>query len=249
MTGPGRYAEMCIATRSGRSRLPKAAVRYAQSAQLTSVLRNWFNDPFFRVRAGIASCPVPLGPFENEEQMLKETHYRSERGTRCWLEKKCSKPSSYMYDADIAAAVRSRFEASQKFNDASLWVTAQRRFVWVEGCVSTSRAQRELEQLLAGVPNVERLIVNVSAKRGALPPYRAWGPGQRRGAPIRKRSRKRSAARWRCPASLWRGLPRSRRHRRARGPRSPLAKVALHALVGHKFSRDLRIISGMSLQT
>jgi hypothetical protein len=112
------------------------------------VVRNWFNDPFFQVRDGIASCPMPLGPYVTEAQRLQETHYRSERGLRCYLEKKCSKPSSYMYDAEIAAAVRARFAASAALRDASLWVTAQRRFVWVEGCVGSRDGQRRIEKLL-----------------------------------------------------------------------------------------------------
>ncbi len=112
--------------------------------------------------------------------MLKETHYRSERGTRCWLEKKCSKPSSYLYDADIATAVRSRFETSPGLRDASLWVTVQRRFVWIEGCVASSDGQRRIEALMRDVPDVERVIVFVSRGPAARPPYRTPGSGQRK---------------------------------------------------------------------
>ena len=144
------------------------------------VVRNWFKDPYFQVRSAIGQCTVPLGPFTTEEQMLKETHYRSERGTRCWLEGKCSKPNSYMYDADIAAAVRSRFDASPKLSDASLWVTVQRRFVWIEGCVRSGRDQRDIDELVRGVPDVDRSIVFVSRGTTATPPYRTLAPGQRR---------------------------------------------------------------------
>lgn len=135
-------------------------------------LRNWFDDPYFRVRSGIAGCAVPRGPFATEEEMRHETHYRSERGFRCWHEKKCSKPSSYLYDADIAAAVRLRFAADKRFRDASLWVTVQRRWVWVEGCVASKREQAQLERLIRAIPDVELVIVNVSRGRGSPPPYR-----------------------------------------------------------------------------
>jgi hypothetical protein len=138
----------------------------------TEALRNWFDDPYFQVRGAIAGCPVPRGPFATEEQMRHETHYRSERGLRCFLEGKCSKPSSYLYDRDIAAAVRARFEADARFRDASLWVTVQRRWVWVEGCVRSRREQRELERLVRTIADVELVIVNVSDRRGATPPYR-----------------------------------------------------------------------------
>lgn len=145
------------------------------------VLRNWFGDPFFQVRRALQPCPEPLGPFINEEQRLRETHYRSERGTRCWLEKKCSKPNSYMYDADIARDVKARFEKSPKLVDSSLWVTVQRRFVWIEGCARSPRAGKEIEALLRDVPDIDRTIVFVSTKPGAAPAYRTLAPGQRRG--------------------------------------------------------------------
>jgi hypothetical protein len=162
-------------------RLALAALLAAAAPALgEEVVRNWFKDPFFQVRNGIPNCPTPLGPYVTEAQRLHETHYRSERGLRCYLEKKCSKPSSYMYDADIAAAVRARFEASTALRDATLWVTAQRRFVWVEGCVASKNGQKRIEALLEDVPDVERLIVFVWSGRSGTPPYRTLKPGQRR---------------------------------------------------------------------
>ena len=152
----------------------------AWPASAGEVVRNWFKDPFFQVRSAVTNCPMPLGPYGTEAQRLQETHYRSERGLRCYLEKKCSKPSSYMYDADIAAAVRARFEASPALRDATLWVTAQRRFVWVEGCAARKDAQRKVELLLKDVPDIERVIVFVWDGRTEAPPYRTLAPGQRR---------------------------------------------------------------------
>jgi hypothetical protein len=111
---------------------------------------------------------------------MRETHYRNERGLRCYLEKKCTKPSSYMYDADIAAAIKARFEKSTLLKDASLWVTAQRRFAYVEGCASSPRAAGEIKRLLKDVPDLEQVIVNVTRDRKPPLPYRVVGPGQRR---------------------------------------------------------------------
>lgn len=139
--------------------------------------RNWFGDPYFQVRSGIANCPVPLGPNLTEQQMVREGHVRAERGTRCWLEKKCAKPSAYLYDPGIAETVRARFQSTEKFRDASLWVTVQRRFVWIEGCVRSRRAQAELEKLVADIPDVEQVIVNVSRGVPATPAYRAFPSG------------------------------------------------------------------------
>jgi hypothetical protein len=144
----------------------------ASAALCGEPLRNWFNDPYFQVRSGIAGCPLPLGPFTTESDMKKQTHYRAERGTTCWLAKKCDKPNSYLYDPEIAAAAKARFEASRALRDASLWVTVQRRWVQVDGCVPSAYAPGALEKLLADIPDVEHVIVNVR-KPGAKLPYRA----------------------------------------------------------------------------
>jgi hypothetical protein len=135
-------------------------------------LRNWFNDPYFQVRSGMRRCPTPKGPMGTEAEMRSESHSRTERGTSCWLAKKCSKQNSYLYDPDIAAAVRARFEASAALQDASLWVTVQRRIVWVEGCVAPGYAEGSLEHLLQGVADVELLVVNVTKTPRAKAPYR-----------------------------------------------------------------------------
>lgn len=166
--------------RAFRSFVSLACLLAAASTSAEEVVKNWFKDPYSQVRFGISACPQPLGPYATHDQMLHETHYRSERGLRCYLEKKCTKPSSYMYDADIAEAVRSRFAASPKLKDTSLWVTGQRRFVWIEGCVASTRDRSEIEALMRGVPDLEMLIVNVMRLGEPSIPYRVLGPGQKR---------------------------------------------------------------------
>jgi len=151
----------------------------AASAQ--EIVRNAFNDPFFRVRDGVAACPEPLGPYMTEEQKLRQTHHRLERGTRCWLAKKCEKPSAYMYDADIAREVRARFERARILRDASLWVTVQGRLVLVEGCARSPGAKREIGAILRGIPDVDGAVVNIATKTHGPPPYRTLAPNQRRG--------------------------------------------------------------------
>jgi len=153
---------------------------WAPLAASEEIVKNWFNDPFFQVRAAIPDCPLPLGPYGTEGDRMRETHYRNERGLLCYLEKKCTRPSSYMYDADIAAAIKARFEKSALLEGASLWVTAQRRFAYVEGCVSSPRAADEIRKLLKGGPDLEQTIVNVTRDRKSPLPYRVAGPGQRR---------------------------------------------------------------------
>jgi hypothetical protein len=146
-----------------------AAVPLGASA--SEPLRNWYDDPFFQVRHAHADCPTPLGPLATEAEMRHDAHERAERGTRCWLAKECSKPNSYLYDDGIADAVRARFAHASAFRDATLWITVQRRFVWVEGCVARRGTDAALERFLRDVPDVERVIVNVATGHGK-PPYR-----------------------------------------------------------------------------
>ena len=143
------------------------------AAAAAEPLRNWFNDPYFQVRGAVHRCPTPKGPLGTEAEMRSESHSRTERGTSCWLAKKCTKQNSYLYDPEIAAAVRARFEATDALRDASLWVTVQRRIVWVEGCVAPGYAEGTLEHLLQGVADVELLVVNVTKTPRAKPPYRS----------------------------------------------------------------------------
>ena len=135
-------------------------------------LKNWFNDPFFPVRQGIPHCPPPLGPLVSEAEMKKESHWRVERGTSCWLAGKCARPNAYYYDADIAKAIQARFSTDEAFNDSSLWITVQRRFVWVEGCVADRAEVPALEATLKALPDVEMVIVNVTRGTSEAPKYR-----------------------------------------------------------------------------
>ena len=143
------------------------------AAHANEALKNWFSDPFFQVRSAQAGCPEPLGPRMTEADMRKDAHARVERGTRCWLAGQCTKANAYHYDAAIAEAVRERFRAPRVLPNATLWVTVQRRFVFVEGCAGERDAAGRIARLLRDVPDVERVIVDVARDpRGPLP-YRA----------------------------------------------------------------------------
>ncbi|SFA86048.1 hypothetical protein SAMN04515620_105142 [Collimonas sp. OK607] len=136
-------------------------------------LKNWFNDPFIQVRSAVPDCPMPLGPLISEQEMRKETHWRSERGTSCWLAGQCQKPNSYLYDAPIARSVRAHFAAEPGFaRNSSLWLTFQRRFVWVEGCsADTAITVAALEAFVRVEPDVERVIINLRGMGDSKSPY------------------------------------------------------------------------------
>lgn len=133
-------------------------------------LRNWYNDPFFALSSAIRDCPLPLGPLMSKAEADDDAHYRVERGTTCWLAHKCTKPNSYLYDADIAAAIRQQLQGDAMLADTSVWITVQRRFVYAEGCVSAGFDSAALERRLAAIADVEQVFVRVTPDpRGALP--------------------------------------------------------------------------------
>jgi hypothetical protein len=140
-------------------------------AEDEQALKNWFNDPFFQVRDAISACPVPLGPLMTASQRNADAHYRVERGTSCWLKGKCDKVNAYLYDASIAEAIRQHFSQSPAFHDTSLWVTVQRKFVTVQGCLHAADQATQIETLIKIVPDVERVILELASSPQEKPPY------------------------------------------------------------------------------
>ncbi len=133
--------------------------------------KNWFDDPHFAVRSAIVSCPVPLGPYITQAERDGAAHGRAERGTSCYLDGRCRKPNSFAYDKEIADLVRKRFSARDVLTDSALWVTIQRRWIRVEGCVKRPEDIPTLEGFLVGIDDVERVVVNVMLSPSATPPY------------------------------------------------------------------------------
>ncbi|RAR51222.1 hypothetical protein C7401_13954 [Paraburkholderia unamae] len=147
-----------------------AALGAVAQAPAGAELRNWYNDPFFALSGAIRDCPLPLGPLMSKAEADDDAHYRVERGTTCWLAHKCTKPNSYLYDADIAAAIRQQLQGDAMLADTSVWITVQRRFVYAEGCVSAGFDSAALERRLAAIADVEQVFVRVTPDpRGALP--------------------------------------------------------------------------------
>jgi hypothetical protein len=135
--------------------------------------RNWFGDPFFQVSSEIAACPEPAGPRMTEDERRVQSHGRAERGTTCWLAGKCERPNSYAYDRDIAQAVKAAFEKRHPAPRSTLWVTVQRRVVYLEGCVARDADGPRLEAVVREVaPEVERAIAIVHVKGRGKPRYR-----------------------------------------------------------------------------
>lgn len=142
-------------------------------AQAAIDLKNWFDDPFFQVSAGIPDCPLPLGPLRTEEQRKTQAHSRAEKGTTCWLAGQCERPNDYAYDQDIAAAFEVQAASSPAlFQRTSLWITVQGRVVFVEGCVSERATAAEIEAFARSLPYVKQGIALVRTSIGEPTPYK-----------------------------------------------------------------------------
>ncbi len=141
------------------------------------------NDPFFQISKAIPHCPTPLGPLETEQEWLSEAHYRIERGNSCWVEGRCRLSNSYRYDAEIAEAVQRRLDninPTTHWRDKStLWLMVQRRFIYVQGCVSKDFDREKFLSELAKTADVDKVIDNTTTDPNAksLPYKTPANPG------------------------------------------------------------------------
>jgi BON domain len=136
------------------------------TAQDEPLLLNPFNDPFVQATSGRA-CPAPRGPAYTETQRNQEAHYRVERGTSCWLAGLCSEPNAYRYDARIADAAVAALRADAGLADTTLWVIAERRFVYLQGCAHDSEQAARAQAIVKALPDVQVVIPAISAGREA----------------------------------------------------------------------------------
>jgi BON domain len=156
------------------------ALSPALLAQDATELKNWFDDPFFATSSAIPGCPAPLGPLMTRTEMERQAHVRVERGLRCYQEGKCRKASSYQYDAEIAENLRAALANSPALKGTSVWVTVQRRWIYLQGCVDSLAKKRTLEQIARGIPDVMDVFVDVTTDASKSLPYPPLDPSQRR---------------------------------------------------------------------
>ena len=121
--------------------------------------RNVFDDPFQQLTRGLPSCPVPLGPLLTEAEAREQAHGRVERGTSCFRAGRCRLPNSYLYDKEIMPRVQKAIDADGRFErTTSVWATGQRRWLWLQGCASTTEEAQAIEVLVRGIDDVEGVV-------------------------------------------------------------------------------------------
>jgi hypothetical protein len=157
------------------------AFMVSQPALADDLRSNRGNDPFIQISKAIPQCPAPLGPMETEQEWLNDAHYRIERGNTCWVEGRCRLSNSYRYDAEIAEAVQRRLSAINPAThwreQSSLWLVLQRRFIYVQGCVSPGFDKDKFLAELAKTADVDQVIDNTTSDPKAKPlPYPPKAP-------------------------------------------------------------------------
>lgn len=113
--------------------------------------------------------------------MRQQAHGRIERGTSCWLAKKCEDSNVYRRDPEIQSRVVQAIRREPLSARASIWVTTERRYVTLQGCVDSERVRRVLIERVRtteGVDEVfDQLIIGSRSPRWTVDP--AWLPGSR----------------------------------------------------------------------
>ncbi len=166
MDPPIRSAVCCI------------VLAFASHAAIAAAPRtNHGNDPFFQISTAVAHCPTPLGPVQTDQEWLDDAHYRIERGNSCWVEGRCRLSNAYRYDTEIVDAVQRRLNAINPAThwreNSTLWLTLQRRFIYVQGCVSKEFDTAKFLTMLGETADVEQVIDNTTASPDKRPlPYK-----------------------------------------------------------------------------
>jgi hypothetical protein len=138
-------------------------------AQADETRENRGHDPFVQVSSAIPGCVAPRGPFETEQEWLDEAHYRIERGNSCWIAGRCRLSNSYDYDQEIAESTTRRLNALnaslQWREKTTLWLTIQRRFIYVDGCVARDFDKSRFVSALGETADVEKVIDRTTSRQ------------------------------------------------------------------------------------
>jgi hypothetical protein len=147
------------------------AQAYAQAAAADDVITNPFQDPFFQLTRGIPACATPLPPRYTRQDIAQLNHERTQRGVSCWIAGRCRLMNSYAYDAEIAERVQKAVAARGTFDNSSVWILGQRRYIWLKGCVAHPQQATDLARLIKNIDDVEGVFLELSLGAQTTPPY------------------------------------------------------------------------------
>jgi len=133
------------------------------------------------VLAVLAACPRSEGPLITEDEMRRQAHGRIERGTSCWLAKKCEDSSAYRRDPEIQRRVIEAVASTPAYARSSVWVTTERGWVTLQGCLESTALRASLIDRVRRVAGVETVFDQLIVGTGSRPRWKvdpAWrSPG------------------------------------------------------------------------
>ena len=162
----------------------------ASGVDMPGERRNWFDTPFGAAVVGLAACPRPEGPLLTQEEMRQLAHARIERGTSCWLAKQCEDSNAYRRDPEIQRRVIDAVASTPAYARSSVWVTTERGWVTLQGCLESTALRASLIDRVRRVPGVETVFDQLIVGTGSRPRWKvdpAWQPpgGQAKKGPTR----------------------------------------------------------------
>ena len=147
------------------------ALTTCQLAAFAQERQNFYQDPFLQVTHALAACPTPEGPMMTAQEARAESHWRVERGTSCYRSGRCRLPNSYLYDKEIMPRVQKFILQDDQFQETSVWIKGQRRWVYLMGCVKTAEQAAAMEQKVRDIDDVEAVINQLQVGTPGHPPY------------------------------------------------------------------------------
>jgi hypothetical protein len=165
-----------------RALLPPVAIAWAVALLPVAIAQD-VEDPFVQVTSQVAGCPEPAPPSYKDTadaayQARFEAHTRGERGTTCYQSGRCRLPNSYLYDKEIIPRVQRFIRQDNRFAETSVWIAGQRRWVYLQGCVTTRAQADEMVKAVQTVDDVERVVDQLFVPGKAKPPYRQAAPAK-----------------------------------------------------------------------
>ena len=132
---------------------------------------NFFDDPFVQVTSAMAGCPVPEGPLVTQAEVRAQAHVRSQHGGSCYRAGRCRLPNSYLYDKEIIPRVVLYLRQDGRFDNTSVWLLGERRFVTLMGCVESREQAQAMEKAVLLVDDVMGVINFLQVGTQGRPKY------------------------------------------------------------------------------
>jgi BON domain len=143
---------------------------FSQESKSSNI--NTFGDPFVQATQALTSCPVPAPTTYTDAEFRALNHDRTQRGNSCYLSGRCRLANAYLYDAEIIPRAVIRIQRDGRFDDTSIWLEGQRRWVTLKGCVTTAEQAKDIEIAVRNIDDVESVVNQLMVGTRGKPVYK-----------------------------------------------------------------------------